>query len=120
MLPNFRRCFLRALRSLSMVATSALSFSFLFRSRLISYCQLESIPGPAAAAAAVVGLVGSAAEAEAEAEEEGVQSTTSVALPVRRTLTALELGARTDVSEPERWAVELEVDVEVEGPTLER
>jgi hypothetical protein len=60
----------------------------------------------------------SAAEA-AEAEEEvGVQSPTSVALPVRRTLTALELGARTDMSEPESWAVELEVGVE--GPTLER
>jgi hypothetical protein len=59
-------------------------------------------------------------EAEAGQEEEVIQSTTSVALPVRRTLTALEFGARTDVSEPERWAVEFKVEVDIEGPTLER
>ena len=57
--------------------------------------------------------------AEADAVEGlEVGSTTSVALPVRRTLTALELGARTEMSDPESLAVALEV--EVEGPALER
>ena len=103
-----------------MTLTSALSFSFLFRSRLSSYCQLESIPAHKA-------VVGSAAGAGADPDPDAdadvvegteVESTTSVALPVRRTLTALELGARTDRSELGTLAVELEV--EVEGPTLER